>query len=215
MSIPALPRLYAIADLEFCGGVSAWRTCMARMADAARQYPSRMAIQVRARTADGDTLREIARIGRAACGDEAVLVLNGPDRLAVDLGYDGIHWPETAIPERPSTRALPFRIAAVHSVAAVRRAERANVTAMVFAPVFEPGSKFAVPVGTEALQAAAQATPLPVYALGGIHPERIGACLDAGAHGVAVLSGIAGDPDPVAAAGRYLEALARILHQGP
>lgn len=207
MSIPALPRLYAIADLEFCGDVPTWRTSMARLADAARQHPSRIAIQVRARTADGDTLREIARIGRDACGDEAVLVLNGPNRLAVDFGYDGIHWPEAAIPERPSTQALPFRIAAVHSVAAVRRAERANVTAMVFAPVFEPGSKSAVPAGIEALQVAAQATPLPVYALGGIHAERVGACLEAGAHGVAVLSGIAGDPDPAAAAGRYLEAL--------
>ena len=215
----ALPRLYAIADFGFCGSLPAWRTCIARMADAASEYPSRMAIQVRARDADGDTLATIARAGRRVCGDDAVLILNGPDRLAVDLGYDGVHWPEAAIPEGPSNQThphpffhphpfpLPLRIAAVHSVAAVRRAERAGVTAAVFAPVFAPGWKSVEATGVEALHEAATATSLPVYALGGIRPERVRACLDAGAHGVAVLSGIAGDPDPVAAAGRYLAAL--------
>ncbi len=210
-----LPRLYAIADLEFCGSPPAWRTCIARMADAASKYPSRMAIQVRARDADGDTLATIARAGRRVCGDDAVLILNGPDRLAVDLGYDGVHWPEAAMPEGPSSQAhphphpfpLPIRIAAVHSAAAVRRAERAGVSAVVFAPVFAPGWKPADATGVEALHEAATATSLPVYALGGIRPERVRACLDAGAHGVAVLSGIAGDPDPVAAAERYLAAL--------
>ena len=202
-----LPRLYAIADLEFCGSLPRWRTCMAGMADAAAAYPARMAIQVRARRAYGDTLAEIAGIGRRACGDEAVLVLNGPERLALDLGYDGVHWPEAAIPEGPSTQALSFRIAAVHSVEAMRRAERAGVSAVVFAPVFAPAWKSAEAAGVEALREAAQATTLPVYALGGVRPERVPACLAAGAHGVAVLSGIAGDPDPVAATGRYLEAL--------
>ncbi len=207
MSVPALPRLYAIADLEFCGGLPEWRTCMATMADAAATHPARMAIQVRARRADARTLAEVARIGRHACGDEAVLVLNGPERIAVELGYDGVHWPEAAIPEGPSSGAVPFRIAAVHSVEAMRRAERAGVTALVFAPVFEPGWKSAEAVGIQALREAARATALPVYSLGGIRPERVRACLAAGAHGVAVLSGIAGDPDPVAATGRYLEAL--------
>ena len=208
MSATAPPRLYAIVDLDFCGGLPAWRTCIARLGDAARRFPNQIAIQVRARGAADAVLAEIARVGRDSVGEEALLVLNGPDRLAVELGYDGVHWPETAIPDQaPSDDSPAIRFAAVHSVAAIRRAERANAAAVVFAPVFEPGWKAARAAGLPALQGAAAATPLPVLALGGIRVEHVPACLAAGAHGVAVLSGIAGDPDPRGATGRYLDAL--------
>lgn len=49
--------------------------------------------------------------------------------------------------------------------------------------------------------------PLPVIAIGGITPERVGECITAGASGVAVLSPIMRADDPRAAAARYREEL--------
>ncbi len=211
MSRQKLPRLYAIADLDFAGGRAAFDRYIAKLAEAARLHRSQIAIQVRARQASETVLAAVARSSRETVGEEALLVLNGGGRLAVELGYDGVHWPEACVPDTPAkSHALAFRSAAAHSVEAVRRAGRAGATAVVYGPVFPPGWKKSTPVGLAALREAAAASPLPVYALGGIGPVRVPECLAAGAHGVAVLSGIAGAADPVAACRRYLAALSPI-----
>ena len=205
-----LPRLYAIADLDFAGGAAEFHRCIAGLAEAARQHPSQLAIQVRARRASATLLADIARSSRETVGEEALLLLNGPESLAAELGYDGVHWPENSIPELPANGTRQrSRSAAAHSLEAVRRAHRAGATAVLYGPVFAPAWKAAKPAGLEALRRCADASPLPVYALGGIGPEQVPACLAAGAHGIAVLSGIAGAASPVAATGKYLRAISR------
>ncbi len=81
--------------------------------------------------------------------------------------------------------------------------------AVLFSPIFPTGSKPGHEgVGLGALAACCAAVPeVPVFALGGITPERAAACRAAGAYGVAVLSGILRSPDPAAATARYLDAL--------
>ena len=208
MSRQKIPRLYAIADLDFAGGRAEFDRYIGKLAGAARLHRSQLAIQVRARRASETVLAAVARSSRETVGEEALLVLNGPGRLAVELGYDGVHWPEAFVPDTPAqSHALAFRSAAAHSIEAVRRAERAGATAVVYGPVFPPSWKKSNPAGLAALREAAAASPLPVYALGGIGPLQVPECLAAGAHGVAVLSGIAGAVDPVAAYHGYLAAL--------
>lgn len=201
-----LPRLYAIADYDFAGGAAEFDRCITALAEAARLHPAQLAIQVRARRATAAALAALARSSRKAVGAEAPLVLNGPDALAAELGYDGVHWPEARIPDAPvASHALRIRTAAAHSPEAVRRAHRAGASAVLFGPVFAPTWKHADPVGLAALRECTAASPLPVYALGGIGPAQVPDCLAAGAHGIAVLSGIAGAADPVAATALYLD----------
>lgn len=70
-------------------------------------------------------------------------------------------------------------------------AEEEGVDYVFFSPVFETGSKpNAGGAGLEVLADVCRSTSLPVYALGGIRPDRVAACLKAGAYGVAVLSAI-------------------------
>lgn len=77
-----------------------------------------------------------------------------------------------------------------------------------YSPVFPTSSKPDHPgVGLAALAAFCRASPIPVYALGGITPERVGECRDAGAYGVAVLSGVMDAQTPSAAARAYLRNL--------
>jgi thiamine-phosphate pyrophosphorylase len=49
--------------------------------------------------------------------------------------------------------------------------------------------------------------PLPVFAIGGLTPERVPLVREAGAHGVAVRSVILGAPDPARAARAFAEVL--------
>ena len=204
-----LPKLYLIADLDYAGGTHALSRYLNDLADAARRFESQLVIQVRAKCVGGPVLKRIARSARRIVGVEALLALNGPEDLAAELGYDGVHWPESLIPEQPHahTASLTFRSSAVHSVEAVRRAERGGATALVYSPVFQPTWKAAVPTGLTALSQAVRATSLPVYALGGVNLSRIDACRAAGAYGVAVLSGVAGSAHPVSECARYLQNL--------
>ncbi|MFB6271804.1 MAG: thiamine phosphate synthase [Salinibacter sp.] len=81
-----------------------------------------------------------------------------------------------------------------------------------FSPVFPTSSKpDQPPTGVGPLRAFCQtAAPIPVIALGGITPERVSVCCEAGAHGVAVLSGIMHVDPPRAAARAYLRALNQV-----
>lgn len=86
---------------------------------------------------------------------------------------------------------------------------RRYVDYFFYSPVYPTASKPRHPgVGLAALQAFCEvADPVPVLALGGITPERVQGCLDAGAAGVAVLSGILLADDPAAATRAYRHAL--------
>lgn len=77
-----------------------------------------------------------------------------------------------------------------HTVDEVCRAEREGADLAVFGPVFptrsKPGQR-EIP-GLGGLREACAATSLAVAALGGITEERIAACADAGAAGIAGIS---------------------------
>jgi thiamine-phosphate pyrophosphorylase len=84
-----------------------------------------------------------------------------------------------------------------------------NVNYLFFSPVFDPGSKPGKKgVGIGALESfCRKAGAIPVFALGGITPGRISPCVEAGAYGVAVVTGILAAEDPVAAAEAYMRQL--------
>jgi thiamine-phosphate pyrophosphorylase len=68
--------------------------------------------------------------------------------------------------------------------------------------VFATPSKHdhAKPLGFEGLAALVAASPLLSVAIGGLKAEHVRPTRDAGAHGLAVISAICGQPDPQAAA---------------
>lgn len=95
--------------------------------------------------------------------------------------------------------------ASVHTVAEAEAAATAGANALFFSPIFPTSSKPGQPgVGLAALRACFEAVPgTPVVALGGITPERVRPCLDAGAWSVAVLSGLLFTDHPAETAARY------------
>ncbi|MEL7362241.1 MAG: thiamine phosphate synthase [Bacteroidota bacterium] len=95
-----------------------------------------------------------------------------------------------------------------HTVAEAQHAESDGAAYVFFSPVFPTTSKPGHSgVGLAALRAVCAAVAVPVYALGGLTPATAAACFEAGAYGIAVLSGMLDAADPSAAARSYLLAL--------
>ena len=76
-------------------------------------------------------------------------------------------------------------------------------------PLFGTTSKAnpAAALGLPQLHKIVAASPLPIIAIGGIKPQHVQSILDAGAHGIAILSGAVCQLDVVGAVRAYRDAL--------
>jgi thiamine-phosphate pyrophosphorylase len=154
-------------------------------------------------------LAEELRSATAAVG--AALHVAGDVALARAVGADGVHlaaaepWPEAAAREglvAGRSCHTPSELAA----ALAEGADRAT-----YSPVFATASKpgYGPALGLDGLAAGCRAVPgLAVLALGGVDPATAGACVEAGAAGVAVMGGIMRAADPAAAVRALLRAVA-------
>ncbi len=93
-----------------------------------------------------------------------------------------------------------------HDAHEIAQAEEEGVDYVFFSHVFETSSKPGLGgAGLKVLAEVCRSTHLPVYALGGITPDRVAACLDAGAYGVAALSAIMDVEEPGEGVRRFLD----------
>ena len=143
------------------------------------------------------------------------LFLNDRADLALSLGLDGVHLRNDSLPlERHADvlrHALLYGVS-THSLAGVRAAEAAGADFVTFGPIYDTPSKsgYGEPVGPAALERVASATRVPIFALGGVTPERARECLAAGAHGVSAVSAVWNAPRPVEALHAFREALGEL-----
>jgi len=203
---PALPRLILIGD-QFTAPVRADKILAA--VGAGVNW-----VHLRAHAASNDAFRRAARALvpwlRAASADVRVSA-NG-DLVAAQELEIGLHTGAEGPPLRFARQRLGPSAQlgySAHDLAEAVTALDAGASYIFFSPIFPTPSKPGHPgVGLDALaEVADHVAPSPVYALGGITPERVATCLDAGAYGIAVLSGILQAPDTACATRRYLQAL--------
>ncbi len=200
-----VPRLLIVADLDAAGSEERWLALLRALVTL--RPAEGIAVQVRAKGRSPEEFVRLARSARQAGAGGPPLILNGPAELAASLGYDGVHWPEAALPPAIPAAAAPLlRSAAVHSPQAALRAAPL-VEFVVFGPVFPPRSKRAPEAGIDALREVCAASPVPVLAIGGIGPDNAGDCLREGAAGVAVVAAVVAEADPVGAAVGFLRAI--------
>jgi len=151
--------------------------------------------------------------GRAAPGPSKLqFFLNDRADLALALGFAGVHLREDSLPLARQPALLRERLrygVSTHSVEGVLQAEEAGAAFATLGPVYETPSKagYGPPVGRKLLERAAARSRLPLLALGGITPERVRPCLEAGAWGVSAISAVWDAEDPLAALASFGEAL--------
>ena len=127
----------------------------------------------------------------------------------------GLHlgWRGPSVPDAREALAHDALLGySAHEEIGVEGDRAPDVDYYFFSPVFETSSKPGQPAaGIPALRSFCRtAAPTPTLALGGITPERVQPCLEAGARGVAVLSGIMEAEVPIAATRAYLRALGEL-----
>lgn len=168
-------------------------------------------IQLRDRTCSLLETISLASLLKLAAPGVPVLINNGV--LSVrGASANGVHLSEA---HPPLSRAALSRRGlligrSVHSTTAARRAACDDADYLVVGTIFESRSHpGAPPAGTGLIRAIRTELALPLIAIGGITPDNLPDCLDAGASGVAVLSRILLSAHPEYAAREYRIALDR------
>lgn len=144
-------------------------------------------IQIRERDLDAGAVTTLARSVAARARATRVLINDRID-IALAGGVHGVHLRADGIAATRARQLAPDGWLLGRSVHAPVDATRLGAGAdyLLFGTVFPSVSKPEGPAaGLEALRAVVQAVTLPVMAIGGITPERAGACIGAGAAGVA------------------------------
>jgi thiamine-phosphate pyrophosphorylase len=150
-------------------------------------------VQLRRRNRPVREVEALAKrlVGLSPLGRERILV-NGRLDVALSAGAAGVHLPANGLPVAAVKRVVPesFVVSrSTHDRQAVERAFGEGASFVVFGPIFPTTSKPGHPgVGLEALEEVVSSVPIPVYALGGVTPERVSQIADTGAHGIAGIS---------------------------
>lgn len=180
-------RRYYITDRRTCPG--SLLDCIERNAGRGCSW-----IQLREKDLPPRDLLDLARAALARVRPHRTPILvNSRLDVALAAGAHGVHLPAGSPAPCDLRPVVPsgFLIAvSTHTVDEVCRAEREGADLAVFGPVFPTRSKPGqgdIP-GLGGLREACSASSLPVAALGGVTAERIAACADAGAAGIAGIS---------------------------
>ncbi len=167
------------------------------------------AIQLREKDLDDGALYRLAQpISELCKPNNASLFINTHVNVAVDVGAAGVHLPE--LEEVKAQSDNDFLIGySIHSVEAAKKREAEGADFVTYSPIYPTTDKpgYGPAVGVANLEKLVKHVNLPVFALGGVTPERVGECMEAGAHGVAVMSGIMSPTDAAQRAKDYLRAL--------
>jgi len=146
--------------------------------------------------------RELRRLTRQY---GARLLINDKIDVALAVGADGVHLGEHSQPTEVVRHSLGRKMligVSTHSSNEIQNACQKGADFVTFGPVYATPSKavYGAPQGLQALAEACMQSPLPVFALGGITPERAAGVRAAGAHGIALISAIIASASPKSAA---------------
>ena len=200
-------KLYAITDRGLC----APRTLYDTIHDLLDVGVS--AIQLREKDlSDAEYIKLADSLCKLCHAYSAQLFINSRIEIATEIGADGLHLPgDSASVEKvieETNRRLIIGVS-VHTLAEAKQREIEGADFITYSPIYPTLSKpgYGPVVGVEGLRKVTEKVNIPVFALGGITPERVSACRDAGAYGVAVMSGVMSSENGVQQAKVYLQQL--------
>ena len=164
------------------------------------------AVQLREKDLSPDALLPLAKELRAlTIRYGALLFINDNIDIALAIKADGVHLgghsqPTDVIRTKVGRKMLIG--VSTHSKAGIESAAKQGADFVTFGPVYATPSKaeYGEPQGLGKLAEACRNSSIPVFALGGITPERATEVKQTGAKGIALISAIIACPAPRKAA---------------
>lgn len=201
---PQLGRLHVITDEVLQSRFShaeVARLAIAGGADAV-QYREKRLLLARELVAAAQGVSDACRVAGVTS------IVDDRADVAMAVAASGVHVGSNDISAAVARRLLgdAFLIGGTaNSLAEAKQVWATPIDYIGVGPVFGTSSKAnpAPVMGLDTLARICSESPVPVIAIGNITPERVRAVLEAGAYGVAVLSGITCAPDPTVAAAEY------------
>ena len=150
---------------------------------------------------------EVVQIQRLCRHHNVPLIINDNVLLAKAVEADGVHLGQGDAPPKVARQILgegPIIGLSVHNLTELAQSDLGCCNYIGTGPTYATNTKADTePVcGLEGLSSVAQASSLPVVAIGGITVDNAGACFEHGATGIAVISTITRAQDPLARAMR-------------
>jgi thiamine-phosphate pyrophosphorylase len=139
---------------------------------------------------EGHALQRARLLRKIASDDGLVLLIGDDDALAREIEADGIHLPERGLDRAPGLARDFLVTVACHSLDTIRRPNIHAAHAALVSPVFasrSPSAAGVEPLGIKGVRAFTDASPIPVYGLGGISCDTIGMLKGSGLSGVAAV----------------------------
>ncbi|MCG6956356.1 MAG: thiamine phosphate synthase, partial [Gemmatimonadetes bacterium] len=206
-----LPRLHVVTDDDVLAASDFPGVARTLLAVGSEQ----IALHVRGpRTGGGRLLAVASELREGAAHSGAWLVVNDRADVALIAGLRAVHLGRRSLPVSEVRRILGRQARLGVSTHTPQESAQGALdgadwifAGTTYATPTHPGREGWGPEGVR--RAVVAARGVPVIAIGGVTVERVTEVVAAGAHGVAVVRGVWGAADPVAALEKYVEALAR------
>ena len=130
------------------------------------------------------------------------LIIDDDVDIALACDADGVHVGQKDLPVDIVRKMMgPHKIVglSINTISQMRLVAPKLVDYVGVGPVFATSTKpdAATPIGFEGLRELMKISPVPAVAIGGIKAQHVAQVVKAGAQGVAVVSAICGQPDPM------------------
>ena len=166
-------------------------------------------VQLREKDLPTRQLLELGQRLRRVTAGLSLLFVNDRIDVAIACQADGVQLGEQSFPVPSARRLVGDGLLigrSVHSVEGAVAAERDDADLLIVGTVFASGSHpNTLPMGTELLRGVDRTVQVPFAGIGGVTASNLDQVVDAGAAGVALISGILAAEDP--------EQAARVLKQ--
>ena len=200
-------RLYVITNRLLCGE----RTLTEVIGVVCRGGVK--AIQLREKDLPAKSIFNLAREIQQICKKTGVkLMINDRFDIARAISADGVHLTSKSLPieiVRKYFNSDKLVGVSTHSLEEARQAEVSGADFALFGPIYPTPSKAAYgdPQGLTKLQEVAKSVSIPVFAVGGITPDKAKKCVESDAFGVAVISSVMSTRDISATLKSYEDCL--------
>jgi thiamine-phosphate pyrophosphorylase len=202
--------LYLVLDRDLCGSLGMVETARLAVSGGVTM------VQLRDKLATTEEMIATGRALKAALAGSGVpLIINDDVEAAVALAADGIHVGQDDLAAATVRRWVgPEMIVglSVETEDLARRVDPSTIDYVGIGPVFATATKpdHKAPIGFDGLARIVTAAPVPAVAIGGVKGAHAGPVFAAGAKGLAVVSAVCGQPDPMAAARSIAEEIERV-----